>query len=694
MRIAVRIAAAAIAAGCVMAIALPDLRWRSIVAARKVVFMLQDVGWSDLWQLEKPNSKFELRKLASSGNPYLAIVHPDATAADIARGRDLFALNCAKCHGDAATGGTGPKLVGRALRVGDSDWAIYRTIMRGIESTAMQGGLLAPDEVWLVIGYLRDLARHGTGAAGSRGAGPAAVALQEVTASRLLESSGEQKDWMLPGGSYNGQRFSKDNQITTRNVSHLAVQWIHQFASTNAVNESTPIVAGDFMFVTVAPSTVIALDVKSGAELWQYSRPMPADLRLCCLNANRGVAILGRTVYMGTLDAHLLALEAGTGKLLWDTKVAEYTDGYSITSAPLPVGDAIITGIAGGDFPTRGFISSYDASTGALRWRFRTVPEPGEPGNETWGGDSWKTGGASTWGIGAYDPELGLLYWGVGNPAPDYNAALRPGDNLYSNSLVALDAATGKLAWHFQFTPGDDHDWDSVQTPALIELKRDGRSEKLLAVANRNGFFYVLDRKDGRFLRAAPFAQQTWVTGLTDSGRPTGTANSHPTLQGTYLYPSVTGATNWWPSAYSPAAQLYFVSVLERGGLFFSAEPPPDFKEGKLFTAGLARFRDGEPFADYVRAIDPVTASIRWERRNVTAAQAPRGGLLATAGGLVFGSDGSVLYALDASTGAQLWSIDLGWQISAPPITFRMGAKQIVAVVAGHDLATFALTEP
>src|SRR5262249_20564433 len=284
--------------------------------------------------------------------------------------------------------------------------------------------------------------------------------------------------------------------------------------------------------------------------------------------ANRGVALLGRRLYVGTLDAHLLALDAATGKLVWESTVANYRKGYSITGAPLALENLIVTGIAGGDFSTRGFISAYDPETGMLRWRFNTIPEPGEPGHDTWGGEAWRTGGVATWMTGSFDPDLGLIYWGTGNPAPDFNAAYRQGDNLYSNSVVALNATTGKLVWYFQFSPGDDHDWDSVQTPILIDANENGIKRKLLVVANRNGFFYVLDRQTGEFLRAEPFVQQTWASGMTPIGRPIKRPEARLSTRGTLIYPGMSGGTNAGKSAYSPLAGLYYVPAVERSGIF------------------------------------------------------------------------------------------------------------------------------
>jgi len=670
--------------------ALPDYRWRAVVVARKLTGLLDDVTWADLGDIARPRSGFELRHLARWGNPYSTIEDPHTAAGDRTRGRELFSLNCGKCHGADARGGFAPALVGRALRHGDSDWALYRTITRGVPGTAMVGGLIGRPDVWRVIAYLRELGSSGAIRTGAFA--PDTVTLDpapEVTSAELLESSRGVGEWLLPGGSYDGRRFSRDAEVNSSNVSELSVQWVHQLPPSDAPDESVPIVSGRYLYVTLPPGSVFALDAQSGAQVWQYTRAVPADIHVCCLATTRGVAVLGRRVYFGTLDAHLIALDATTGQLVWDQNVVDYRTGYSITSAPLPVGDLIITGVAGSEYPTRGFISAYDAATGAPRWRFNTIPEPGDPARKTWGGESWKTGGGATWGIGAYDPELRLLYWGSATAAPDFNAALRPGDNLYANCLLALDPTTGKLVWYFQFLPGDDHDWDSIQTPSLIDLEQDGRTERLLAVANRGGFFYVLDRQTGRFIRGAPFAKQTWATGLSPTGRPIRGPNSTPNAQGVYIYPSANGATNWWPSAYSPLTGLYYVNVEEAGALYFAKDEAPRSEPGHMYIGG--GYSTTDPATDTVRAIDPITATVRWERRNSTVTSAPRGGLLATAGGLLFGSDGPRLYALDASSGRELWSFNAGAHISAPPMTFRMAGRQIIAVVAGHDVIAFAL---
>lgn len=672
-----------------MLLAVPDTRWRTALGARKILGLLPAVTWPDLLDITRPALGFRIRSLVRHGDPYSVIHDPLLTAADLTRGSEVFLRTCEHCHGPEGRGGVGPPLVGRSYSHGDSDWAIYHTITRGVPGTPMPGGLIPRDDIWRVIGYLHSLGEHNGGQRTdtAQNVGVSLQASPDTTAQLLVASSGQLGEWRLPGGSYDGRRFAPDTQINTGNVAQLRVRWLHQFPPATAFSESTPVVAGDYLFVTRPGLSVDALDAKTGRRVWHYERAVPTDVRVCCVATNRGVALLGRHVYVGTLDAHLVALDATTGRPEWDEIVANYKEGYSITSAPLPVGDLIITGVAGGEYPTRGSISAYEAATGKLRWRFYTVPGPGEPGHETYGGDSWKTGGAATWGTGAFDPELGFLFWGTGTAAPDFNAALRPGDNLYANCLLALDAMTGKLVWYFQFLPGDDHDWDSIQTPSLIDVQENGKPQRWVAVANRGGFFYVLDRRNGHFVRGAAFVKQTWALGLSPTGRPIRAPNSSPSPAGTFVYPSVNGATNWWPSAYSPATGLYYVNVEEGGGLFFTTEQATS--SVGMFVGGGTTF--GGSFLDLVRAIDPLTGKVQWERRNTVVTSAPRGGLLATAGGLLFGSDGEILYALDAANGRELWSFDTGAHIAAPPMTFRSHGEQLIAVMAGQDLIAFAL---
>ena len=389
----------------------------------------------------------------------------------------------------------------------------------------------------------------------------------QVTFDRILHADKEPQNWLTYSGTTLGQRYSTLKQITPDNVKDLAMQWAFQARSTEKF-ESTPLVVDGMMYVTQAPNDVVALDAATGEIKWLYSYSVSRDARPCCGRINRGLAILGNTLYMGTIDAHLVALDAHDGKLLWDTEVAKATSGYALTHAPLIVKDKVIMGVAGGEFGIRGFIAAFSASTGKEAWRFYTIPGKGEPGNETWAGDSWKTGGSSVWVTGSYDPDLNLTYWGIGNPGPDWNGDHRAGDNLYSDCVVALDADTGKLKWYFQFTPHDDFDYDAVQVPVLADIQWPGASapagsRKVMLWANRNGYFYALDRTTGKFLLGKPFVKVTWSTGLDETGRPMRINSVEPTEAGTDIYPSQTGGTNWYSPSFSPRTGLFYVSAWE-----------------------------------------------------------------------------------------------------------------------------------
>jgi alcohol dehydrogenase (cytochrome c) len=332
----------------------------------------------------------------------------------------------------------------------------------------------------------------------------------QVTYDRLLHAAQEPQNWLTYSGSYSSQRYSALDQINPANVRNLEMKWVFQADSIQKM-EASPIVADGVMYVTQAPNDVVALDAKSGRIFWVYQYHVSPDARLCCGQVNRGLAIHGDTLFMGTIDAHLVALDAKNGRVRWNTQVADPRLGYSITEAPLVVKDKVVLGPAGGEYGIRGFFAAYDVATGREAWKFYTVPAPGEPGNETWAGDSWKHGSAASWSTGSFDPELNTIYWGTGNPGPDWNPDTRAGDNLYSCSVVALDADTGKLKWHFQFTPNDTSDWDSAQVPVLADLDWNGNRRKVMMWANRNGFFYVLDRTNGKFMRGNPFVHVTWA---------------------------------------------------------------------------------------------------------------------------------------------------------------------------------------
>ncbi len=516
----------------------------------------------------------------------------------------------------------------------------------------------------------------------------AAPLAAQVPSSRLVNAAHEPGSWLTYSGTYRSQRFSPLAQITAANVTRLRPVWIHQLENTQAGAEVTPIVADGAMYITEPYSAVTALDLKTGRVLWRWSKPMPRDVRtLGFPPVNRGVAILDSTVFVGTIDAHLVALDARSGAVRWDVEVADNKTGHAITAAPLAVKDKILVGISGGEAGIRGFLDAFDAKTGKRAWRFWTIPAPGEPGNDTWNGDTWKTGGGPTWVTGSFDPALNLIYWGIGNPGPDWNGDGRPGDNLYTCSVVALDADTGTLRWHFQFTPHDTHDWDANQVPVLVDAPVKGRMRKLLVTANRNAFYYVLDRTNGEFITGVPYAKQTWAKGLDAKGRPIVIPGTEPTDSGTLVYPSLQGATNWFSPSYDPQTNLFYVAVREIGAVYFKREAK--YVAGDYFMGGGEDAHEDDRAWGAVRALDPTTGERKWEFRLHTP---PWAGLLSTGGGLVFGgSNEGSFFALDARTGKALWNFPTGGMIGAAPISFLIGAKQHIAVAAKSAIIVFGL---
>src|SRR6266436_9730204 len=381
----------------------------------------------------------------------------------------------------------------------------------------------------------------------------------QVSFERILDANKEPENWLTYSGTTLSQRHSLLNQITPANVKNLELQWIYQARSLQKF-EATALVVDGIMYTVQAPNDVVALDAATGRIFWTYSYH-PGRARPCCGRVNRGLAILGDTLFMGTIDAHLIAIDAKNGKPLWDTTVAKAESGYALTHAPLVVKDKVIVGTAGGEFGIRGFIAAYDVATGKEAWRFYTIPGPGEPGHETWAGDSWKTGGASVWVTGSYDPALNLTYWGIGNAGPDYNGDERGGDNLYSSSVVALDADTGKIRWHYQFSPHDEFDYDATQVPVLADITWQGRPRKVMMWANRNGVFYVLDRATGEFLLGKPFVKVTWMNGFDAKGRPIRAVQT--STSGVLVYPGNQGGTNWYNPAFNPRTGLFYIPTWE-----------------------------------------------------------------------------------------------------------------------------------
>ena len=507
----------------------------------------------------------------------------------------------------------------------------------------------------------------------------------QVNFDRIRNAAKEPESWFTYSGNYSAHRFSPLSEIVPGNVERLKVAWIYQVPSQHRV-ETTPLVADGVMYISEPPSNLTALDLRTGRTLWTYRRRTGDDMRVCCGQVNRGVALLGDLVYIGTVDAYLVALDARTGIRRWETKVAEYTTGYSVTVAPLAVKDKVVVGIAGGEYGIRGFLDAYDALTGKLAWRVWTIPGSGEPGNDSWSGESWKTGGAPTWVTGAYDPDLNLIYWGTGNPGPDWNGDVRKGDNLYSDSVLAIDADTGKLKWHFQFTPHDIHDWDANQVPVLMDGEIRGERRKLLITANRNGFFYALDRATGQFLLGKPYVKQTWASGLDDRGRPIRLPNTTPTIEGTRVWPAAGGGTNWFSPSYSPKNDLFYVAIRESSAMFHIGEA--DYRAGVPFYGGMSRTLDSPENFGAIRALRPTTGDTVWEYRLLSSTGA---GVLSTAGGLVFGAAEGTFFALDAATGKRLWRFQTGGSIGSNPISYSIGGKQHVAIAAGHDIISFAI---
>ncbi|MBI3684727.1 MAG: PQQ-dependent dehydrogenase, methanol/ethanol family [Acidobacteria bacterium] len=506
----------------------------------------------------------------------------------------------------------------------------------------------------------------------------------QVPFERLVNAHREPWNWLTYSGNYQGHRYSLLKQITPDNVARLHPVWMVQFE--NSRTEVSPLVVDGVMYIT-APNMAAALDARTGRRLWSWSRPVPRDLETIGFGrVNRGAAILDDRIFVGTLDSYLVALDARSGAVRWETKVADYKTGHCITAAPLAIKDKIIVGISGGEAGIRGFVDAYDAATGKQVWRLWTVPGPGEQGNETWAGESWKTGAASTWVTGAYDPQWNLVYWGTGNPGPDWNGDTRGGDNLYSCSFLAIDAGSGKLRWHFQFTPHDTHDWDSTLVPMLTEGTIRGKARKLIVSPNRNGFYYVLDRETGEFLAGQAYARQTWAKGLDDRGRPVLIPNMEPSVEGTLVWPSLQGATNWFSPSYSPLAKLVYVSVREMGAYYYKNEA--EYKPGTMFTGGGERPLRQQAFGA-VRALEMETGKQRWEFRLHSP---PWAGVMATAGGLVFGgSDEGNVFALDALTGKPLWDYQAGGPVAANPISFAIDGRQYVAVAADRVLIVFGL---
>ena len=510
----------------------------------------------------------------------------------------------------------------------------------------------------------------------------------QVTDQQLMQPPG--KDWLHYNGSYTSQRHSELEQIKLANVGSLVSKWVFHVTG-GASMQSVPIVVNGVMYFT-QPNSIYAIDGRSGRLIWEYHHPLAKvkDRE----GPQRGSAVYKDRVYFTTTDDYLFALNASTGNLIYQVKLAETNEGYSAPAAPFIAKGKVIVGIAPGDRGLNGFLEAYDADTGARIWHFDTIPRPGEPGSDTWPADSWKHAGGATWMTGSYDPELNLYYLGLGNPSPDFNGDVRMGDNLYTECMVALDLDSGKLKWYFQFTPHDMMDWDAAETPVLVDAPYQGKPRKLMVQADRNGFYYVLDRETGKFLHGVPFVKHlNWASGLTPEGRPILVPGVEPSLKGTVVCPSSIGAANWMSPAYSPQTGLFYFVALEGCGL--ATKNTETFRPGGLqYRAGGDVLLRDRSWKVYVRALELTTGKLVWEQERI-GSMGLGGGVLSTQGGIIFSAEiNGELVALDAKTGKPVWHFNTGQPINAQPITYMVAGKQYVAIATNTDVFGFALFEP
>jgi len=613
----------------------------------------------------------------------------EARENDLVLGKEIFHERCSGCHGGNGSGGPhAPSLARLNYKRGDSDLSLYKILRDGISGTAMPSFAdLSVLERLQATAFLNKMLRwqapHDSEVEAERRP-------IHVTAESLLAAGTNPEEWLTYSGSYSGWRHSTLTEITPANVSQLRNLWVKQFVTNDPKLEATPLVIGGVIF-TVAPySDVVALDARTGKQIWEYKRSLPADLPLCCGPVNRGLAVYNDTLFYGSPDGYLVAINANNGTVIWETLVAKSSEMYSMTGAPLVVSRSVVVGVAGSEYGVRGFLAAYDVSTGERQWKFETIPGPGELGHQTWENDAWRNGGGNTWITGSYDPSTDLLYWGVANPSPVFAGDARPGDNLFTNSVIALHASTGKMAWYFQFTPHDEHDWDSAQTPILADLMINGEERKVICWLNRNGFYYILDRVTGEFLHGVPFVKVNWATGLTSAGRPILSAQGKVTMVGQLTEPGIDGGTNWQNPAFDQKRGLVFVPAALGTSLYTNVPPDKVVREPNGFYSGSSWSIASKQVTRAVRALDAATGQQRWEYIS-SPSGGQYSGLLSTEGGLVFGAAAGDIFALDAETGREVWRLPLGGNTVSPPISFAIDGRQVIAITAGQALFVFGL---
>jgi alcohol dehydrogenase (cytochrome c) len=631
-----------------------------------------------------------------------------AVAQDAQTGRKSFEARCARCHGADGTGGEmGPPIAVRLSALDDD--GLRKLIRDGVPAKGMPPSVGVEAEMPGLLAFLRSIQR----------AGPPVIRASVLTVDgrrvegrllgegfddlqilsdegrvHLLRRAGDrvravtaEVDWATYNGDPGGNRYTPLTQIDKSNVAQLAPRWLFPVADAGLL-QVTPLVVEGIMYVT-AVNEVYALDAGTGRRIWHYRRPRTKGV--AGGNANRGVAVAGRRVFVMTDHAHLLALDRSTGQLLWDVELDDWRKNYAASSAPLVAGDLVIAGVSGGEHGANGFLTAHDQETGREVWRFWTVPKRGEPGSETWGGKDIDHGGAPTWFTGSYDPALDLVYWPTGNPSKEYNGDDRQGDNLYSGSILALERATGKLRWYYQFTPHDLWDWDATQTSVLVDAEWRGQPRRLMLHASRNGFFYVFDREQGTLLLWKPFVKNlTWASGIGDDGRPIKRPNQAPSPQGTFVCPSQDGATNWFSPSYNPATGLYYVQTFEKCSIYTKSDQG-EWESGKTYLGGSQRTAPEPKPLRILKAIDIRTGEIRWELPQPGPAIS-WGGTLTTATGLVFAAvEGGAFMAVDAESGKPLWSFPTNQVWKASPMTYMFDGVQYVAIAAGSNIVAFAV---
>lgn len=633
----------------------------------------------------------------------------------VAAGRKTFENRCSGCHGADGNGGElGPAIARRVANL--TDVQIRTTVLEGLPTRGMPANNLGDPDMTQLISFLRTMRPRRMGfqpyrlkAALVNGKSLEGMVVAESFEDAALKTDDgklhllrraegarfhevtSEVDWTTYNGNIGGNRFTALSQITKANIKHVGPRWIFTMPNASGL-EVTPIVADGVMYVTNA-NECYALDAGSGRQLWHFQRPRTRGLvGNAAGGMNRGVALAGDKVYMVTDNAHLLALNRADGEVAWEIEMADWHKNYNATSAPIIVGNLVITGTAGGEEGARGFVAAWDKDTGKEVWRFWTVPLPGEPGSETWQGKGIEHGGAVAWFTGVYDTSTDTVFWQTGNPGEDYNGDDRLGDDLYSDCILALDAKTGKLKWHYQTTPHDLWDWDATETPLVIDANWQGQPRKLLVQGNRNGFFYVFDRTNGKLLLAKQYLKElTWATGIGPDGKPLKVAGQEPSEKGTRVCPSQDGATNWYSPSYSAATGLFYMQTNEKCSVYLKR--PDEFAFGRAFLGGAQRVDASPKPVRILRALDLQTGAVKWEITQVGSANS-WGGTLATATGLVFFcEDSGAFVAADSATGKVLWTFEASANWKGSPMAYQFDGREMIGVAAGGTIMALGLVE-